>query len=564
MKKILKNKYSQVLLFFLLLVFINSVVSRFTYRLDLTEEKRYTLNNNTKDLLKKLDDEVYIKIYLDGDLPVNFKKFQRAIINTLKDFKSYSSANVEYTLINPTASTKKEERFRFYNYLYKKGITPVEIQEQDVDKKSETMLFPAVIVSYKGKELGVNLLQSNSQLKKGSEENINASIKDLEYRISNAIRKLTRKKVEKIAFIEGQGELTQIEVASITKVLSEYYQIDRGNLVGKLNQLNDYKALIIASPLLKFSNEDKYILDQYVMQGGNILFMLEGVNVRMDSLNTKPYTLAMPMSVNLEDMLFKYGVRINPDLVEDLQCSKIGLATSGYANKTEIKWYPWYFFPQLVSPNDHPVNKYIDLIRTEFISTIDTVNHTPGVKKTILLATSKNSRITSVPLPISFQGINKAPDKNKFRHKPLPVAVLLEGQFTSLFKNRIAPIQAKNYTTKDKSKEAKIVVVSDGDMIRNMISPEGKAYPLGFDRYSQHTFKGNAQFILNTMNYLCGDAKFMSVRNREVKLRLLDKDRLKNEKSFWQFINLGVPIIILIIGGLIFMVIRKRRYSRHL
>ncbi len=561
-EKSIKYPTLSVLAVFLVLIALNLGVSKLSFRLDLTEEKRYTLNPHTIELLKGLNDEVYVKIYLAGKLPVRFKKFQRAIEDKLIDFKEYAGKNLQYVFINPTQSPKKEERFRFYNYLYKNGITPVEIEEQNVDKKSETMLFPAVIISYKGKELGVNLLQSDYRYKAGSEENLNASTKALEYELSNAIRKLAHEKIEKIAFIEGHGELTQAELVSITKTLSEYYEVDRGPLDGQLTKLNQYKALIIAAPLFKFSNTDKYILDQYIMQGGNVLFLVEGVNVRMDSLNTKETTLAMPMSVNLEDMLFKYGIRINPDLVEDLRCSRIGLATAGYSNKPEIKWFPWYFFPLLVSPNDHPINKYIDLIRTEFVSTIDTVNHTPGVEKTILLSTSKNSRITAVPLPISFRGINIKPDPKTFNHAPLPVAVLLEGKFTSLFKNRIPPVSAAGYKPLEQSKGAKIIVISDGDIIRNIISPEGKPYPLGFDRYSQYTFKGNTQFLLNAVNYLCDDQGFMSVRNREVKMRLLDKTKLKNEKTFWQIINVALPLVVLILAGLLFVFIRKGKYGK--
>ncbi len=555
------KSYLRFSLFILLLFILNTIFSKYPFHLDLTQEKRYSLNPKTIQLLKSLDAPINIKIYLKGNIPLKFKNFQRVLRQELSEFQRFASDNIRYKFINPTKSATKKERFKMYDYLHKHGITPIEIKQAGVEKKSETMLFPAAIISYKGKESGVNLLQSSYRYKAGSPENINQSIENLEYEFSNTIRKLMRKKIQKIAFIEGQGELSQLETTSIIKSLSEYYEVDRGSLDGQLNKLNNYKALIIASPIYRFSHVDKYILDQYLMQGGNLLFLLEGVNVRMDSLNNQKTTLAMPMSVNLDDMLFKYGLRINSDLVEDLRCSKIGLSTKSYDNKTEIKWFPWYFFPMLVSPNTHPINKYIDLIRTEFISTIDTVNHTPGVRKTVLLSSSKASRITAVPLALSFQDLNLPPNKASFNHKPLPVAVLLEGKFTSLFKNRIPPLSEKDFKPLNQSKKAKIIVISDGDIIRNIVSPAGNPYPLGFDRYSQYTFKGNTQFLLNALNYLCDDNGLMTVRNREVKLRLLDKTRIKKERTFWQFINIGIPILFLLVGGLLFVFLRKRRYK---
>ena len=558
-----KNKtISSFLAFFLALGIINLIISNLSFSLDLTEEKRFTLSPASVELLEKLESPAVIRVYLGGNMPIDFKRFKESIKAQLTEYKRIAGKNIQFVFINPTENPNKEERFALYQYLYKNGITPIEAKEEGIEQSSETMLFPAAIISYNNKELGVNLLQSDYRFSPESPENINQSAQALEYEFTNALRKIMRKKTEKIAFVEGHGELSEVELASISRTLAEYYQIDRGSLAGQLDQLNDYKALIIASPLYKFTNEEKYVLDQYIMQGGSVLFMLEGVNIRMDSLNTQSTTLAIPASVNLEDLLFKYGLRINADIVEDLRCSKIGLSTHGYNNKTEIKWFPWHYFPMLVSENNHPINKYIDLIRTEFISTIDTVNKTEGLKKTILLSSSTSSRISATPLPISFLNINIPADKNTFNHKPLPVAVLLEGSFTSLYKTRIVPIEKLGYKKIENSKKTKIIVISDGDMIRNIISPEGKPYPLGFDRYSQQTFKGNTQFLLNSINYLIEDESVMTTRNREIKHRPLNKKKIKREKTKWQLINVLLPFIILILGGILFNILRKQKYSQ--
>jgi ABC-2 type transport system permease protein len=546
------------------LFIINYLTQFLSFRIDLTEEKRFTLNNSSIELLKNLEHPLEIRVYLQGTMPAPFKRLKRELESQLQQYKQLAGKNIRFEFINPTEKSNQEERFKLYKYLYELGITPIEIKEEGLEKSSETMVFPAAVVVYGDKKLGVNLLQSDYRYLAGSEENINQSIQALEYELTNSIRKIIRSKTDKIAFIEGHGELSETELLSISSSLAEYYQIDRGSLIGQLGQLDDYKALLIASPIYPFNNEEKYVLDQYIMQGGSVLFLLEGVNVRMDSLNNQTTTLAMPLSVNLDDLVFRYGLRINADLVEDLRSSRIGLSTIGYNNQTEIKWFPWYFFPMLVSQNNHPINKYIDLIRTEFISTIDTVNKTPGIKKTVLLETSPMSKISATPLPISFQDINIPPDKNRFTHKPLPVAVLLEGKFSSLFENRMAPVEKQGFTKATISKNAKIIVISDGDIIRNLVSPEAKPYPLGFDRYSQQIYKGNTQFLLNAINYLAEDESFMYTRNREIKLRPMDKKKIAEQKFFWQFLNVGLPIILLIIIGIAFQWGRKRKYARQL
>lgn len=554
--------WRKFLIVLLAVIGVNILGSYVYFRVDLTAEKRYSLHTTTKEMLKKLDKELIVKIYLESDnLPIQFARLQKALTELLAEFDQYTKEDIFISFINPTEATDKEKRYSMYKYLQELGLKPFELQQSDVDSKESLLLFPSMVVSYNGMETGVNLLKKEATVLPGSELNIQNSIQSLEYELSNAIKKLSENQTRKVAFIEGHGELNEYEVASIANSLSEYYEVQRGSLTGQLGNLHVFDALIIAKPTQKFSEADKYILDQYVMHGGKILFMLEGAQVEMDSLNRQPQTLAIPFTNNLEDMLFKYGVRINADLVEDMQCTQIGVSTNGYDGQAVIKWYPWTYFPLLLTNNSHSINKYLDVIRTEFISTVDTVNPDLPVKKTVLLSTSSYSRITGMPIPIHFDNLGKPVQVADFKSPSKPVAVLLEGKFTSIFANRPAPLEKEGYTPKFESDAGKVIVVSDGDMIKNIVSDKGEPYPLGFDRYAKKVFAGNTQFIVNAVNYLCDDEGLMTIRNREIKLRLLDKPRIKDEMHFWQSINVGGTLILITLFSFVLMYLRKKKYA---
>jgi len=534
-------------------------------RFDLTSEGRYTLSNYTKNILKKLNDKVYIKVYLDGDgLPTTLKNYRKEIKEELDEFKIYANNNLEYEFINPSESADKEIRFSLYKNLSDKGIVPIQTNEITEDgKSSQKMVFPGAIISYKGKETTINLLKSSVNSIPESEENVNNSIQSLEYELTNAIQKLSKDKKPEIAFIEGHGELNEYEVMDISSILSEYYLVKTGSINGKLGILDNFKAIIIAKPQKQFTEQDKFVIDQYIMNGGNVLWLIDGCKTNMDSLFISGNTISLAQDLNLNDMFFQYGARINNDLLQDKFSSPIGLTAKGADEKPIIKQYPWYYFPVILTKNNHVISKYLNYIKTEFVSTIDTVGKNPNIKKTILLNSSPKSRLEPIPARISFSQINNMPSDKEMIAGEKNIAVLLEGKFTSVFKNR--PIQKyfPNISLPDiliESKHAKIIIVSDGDIIKNEVSRKGKPYPIGFDKFTQQIFKGNQEFILNSLNYLCDDDGLMTIRSRELKMRLLDTVKTTKNKTVIQLLNVLIPLITILFFGILIYLFRKKKF----
>lgn len=565
----------------LLIVVMLNIISSFVFqRFDLTSEKRYTLSSYTKTQLSEMEQQIYITIYLDGGkLPVPFKKMKNSVKELLDEFKIYADDNIEYEFINPNSKDKNEQRILSKRFA-KLGIVPVESSnvEEDEGQATFTNIFPNAIITYTAyyaekdtlitRDIGINLLNNDPNFDPSSEVNINNSINTLEYKLINEINKISRDKKPKIVFIEGHGELPELEVIALQNRLSEYYKVMRGEIGGKHGILNSYKAAIIAKPTTKFSKADKFVLDQYVMNGGKILWLVDGVNVDMDSILKYNKTFAMPANLELlkiEDQLFKYGARVNTDILQDQICSPIMLKGMTQTGEERDHMFNWYYFPVLITKNNHVINKYINVLKTEFVSSLDTVGNNPEIKKTILLATSKNTNKISVnmPLEISFDEINKPADPKHFTAKDIPVAVLLEGRFTSLFKGRMIDNYLDNKSLfVDKSKPTKMIIVADGDIAKNVVKSNGEIQPLGFDKYSLLNFKGNEEFLLNSLNYLCDDEGLMTIRARQFKLRLLDKDLVKKQKLFWQTINVVLPIFIVILFGIFMFFYRKIKYGR--
>ncbi len=546
----------------LIIVLLNYIVSFIHFRLDLTSENRYTLKPATEQILETLEDAVYIKIYLEGDgLPVKFRKLQRAIKELLNEFEVIAGEPFYFEFINPDEDYDKKARRALYNQLSSKGLSPVELKEKsEGGKMSRKIIFPGAVIVHQGREIAINLLKNNQAA--SAEVNINNSIQALEYEFINAIKKLATEKRQRIAFTEGHDELMDPWVGDIMSQLSEYYQVERALLNDTTPLSHDFSLLIIAKPKKMFTEKEKYKLDQYIMHGGNVLWMVEGVKASMDSLREQPQFIAMPNDLNLSDQLFRYGARINPALVEDWQCAPVGVARPGPDGRPNIKLFPWQFFPLLLTQNNHPVNKYLNFIRTEFISPVDTVGSSTEVKKTVLLQTSKNSKIRTTPSPVSLSLIREFNEAD-FSGSPKNIAVLLEGTFNSVFKNRmIHDFTESPDDFREKSALAKMIIIGDGDMIKNEVSAEGEIYPLGFDRHSQKTYPGNAEFFVNAVNYLCDDAGLMSVRARELKIRLLDKEKIRNQQITWQVINTIAPVLIVIIAGVIITFLRRKKYAK--
>ncbi|MCD6555897.1 MAG: gliding motility-associated ABC transporter substrate-binding protein GldG [Bacteroidales bacterium] len=563
----IKNKAVRLIVSYLIIIVAAYLLSIKFLRFDLTSEGRYTLSKYTKNILENLNDKIYVKVYLTGEgLPITLKNYKRNIKEELDEFKVFAGENLDYEFIDPSESKDKEVRFGLYKSLTDKGLLPIETSEVTEDGKTSTkMVFPGALISYKGKEIAVNLLKSAAGSAPESEENVNNSVQSLEYELTNAVQKLSRDKKPEIAFIEGHGELNEYQLMDISTVLSEYYTVKTGKLGGRPGILDEFKAVIIAKPMQKFSEQDKFVIDQYLMKGGNVMWLLDGTDTNLDSLFITSSTIALPQDNNLDDMLFQYGVRVNKNLLLDKFSSAIGITMQGPDGKPYIKNYPWYYFPVIVSDNKHVISKYLNYIKTEFVSTIDTVGYNKNVKKTVLLKSSEYTMNDPIPARISLEQVNHMPADNEMHGGRKNLAVLSEGKFTSIFKNR--PIEKyfpdlRSSDVIEESKPAKMIVISDGDIIRNEVSQDGKPYPIGFDRFTRHVFKGNKELILNAVNYLCDDGGLMTIRSRELKMRLLNHDKVSKNRFFIQLINVLLPVLLILIFGMIVLFIRKKKYGK--
>jgi len=551
----------------IIIVLFNILSQFFFFRIDMTSDKRYTLNDATKNILSQLDDIVYIKFYLDGEMPPGFKRLKDAVTEMLDEFKVIAGDNIEYEIIDPYNEEDESNRKKVLKQLYDMGLDPVNVYEKEKGEKTQKILFPGAVIYYKDKYIPVNFLEQS--LNKTPEENLNSSVEDVEYKLVNSIHKLMQKEKKKIAFLSGHGELDANYLADILQTLSQDYYVRRIKINGQLRALKDYDAIVIAKPDSGFDKYDKYIIDQFIMNGGKSLWVVDGADVSLDSLAYQNYTYALDLigRINLMDMLFKYGVGINPNLVQDVQCAMIPINVALANEPPRFQMFPWVYSPLVIPSPGHTISKNLNLVKGEFTSTIDTVGHNPNVKKTILLTTSKYTRILNVPVQVSLSIASMEPDLRLFAYSYVPVGVLLEGKFESAFKNRLTPESQKDMSEKlgfkTESKPTKMIVISDGDMIKNQISRvRGKIvpFPLGYDRYTRQTY-GNKEFFLNAINYLLDDVGLLNVRARDIKLRLLDKEFLSKTLLYIQLFNVVLPIVLLIIFGIIYSIIVKKKYT---
>ncbi len=574
-KNIKQNNIFQLLLGIIIIILINIISSYVFKRIDLTSENRYSLSDATKTMLNDLDDYVYFRVYLEGDFPAGFKRLRNATREMLDEFSAYSDY-IDYEFINPSETDDPKERRNTYQLLMERGLQPTDLQVKTNEGMSTKIIFPGAIATYKSSEVPVELL--NSQMGVPPEAVLNNSIQALEFKLANAINKLTKTRKPKIAFIKGHGELSVQETADIMNTLSNDYTVERISLDGQLNSLaerlprdsaetmitNKYDALVIAKPVKPFRKEDKYIIDQFIMRGGKVLWLVDPVFASMDSIKDQESTMGITMDINIDDQLFNYGVRLNTNLLMDLTALPIPLHVGQMGDQPQIDFFPWYYFPLITPMSDHPVVKNLNAIKTQFISSIDTIS-VPYVKKTILLKTSPYTRVVNTPAYITLRILRETPDEEKFSGPPEPVAILLEGNFESVFKNRIPPEIANNKDIGylEKSKPTKMIVVSDGDIIKNQIHiSQGYPLPLGYDQFTGRTY-GNKEFIINALNYLVDESGLISIRSREIKLRLLDKTKISGNKLLIQIINIILPILIILIFGIISNWLRKRKYKRN-
>ena len=545
----------------LIIIFLNYIGSFFFHRFDLTSEKRFTLTPSSVQLAKDLKDIVFVKVYLDGDFPgaAGFKRLRNSTKELLDEFRAYSGDNIQYEFIDPNALSDKKQREQLFQQLDKKGLVPMNLEVKGEKGVSQQLIFPGAVVSYGGREESWQLLQTQTGV--SPDEQLNNSVQALEYEFSNSIRKLNTGLKPRIAFIEGQHEFDSLQVADVSDALSEYYDVGRIKIDNQLKSLDRLKAVIIARPDSAFNEKDKFILDQYIMKGGNVLWLIDPVRVSYDSLRKSAATIGLENDLNLKDQLFRYGVRVNANLVQDLQCAPIPVNKALAGQTPRFELMPWLFSPLIISTEQHPIVKNLDLIKFDFASSIDTVG-TKGVRKTILLKTSRYTKVVNAPVRINLGIVNVRPDENQFRKSFQPVAVLLEGEFESLYKNRLLPDIAKDSAIayKEKSKPAKMIVVADGDIIGNNIDRNGNIIPLGLDRYTHKTY-ANKTFLLNCVNWLCDDTGLMSARARDIKLRMLNKKKIAAERIKWQLINTASPILLISAMGFLLFFLRKRKYA---
>lgn len=588
-KKILGNKavIKKALLFIIAILGVNVLSSQFYQRIDLTKEKRYTLSESTKSLLSKLDDNAYINIFLEGELPLEYKRLQSATRDMLNEFKYASGGKVRFEFEDVLEDKELKEKEAVLKELYTKGLRIERPETKPDEAPTEKFIIPAGVVFYKGKEYPLNLLKR--EFGKPLEEEINGSVELLEYEIGTAIRKGLAGKELKLAFTAGHGELSDIETADISSALGEFYELERINLnltdsncykifakdvaanpekpvfsvlvEGLIKKLQTYSGVIIAKPRAEFTEPEKFVLDQYVMNGGKVIFLVENLVAEMDSVAKYGEVSTSNHKHNLDDLLFHYGVKVQNTLVQDLQCHGIP-AINQQTNRPGF--FPWIFYPLFNAVDDNPVSKNLENVWGRYCSTLDTTARAT-LNKTVLLRSSPQSRIAANPVFISLNALKTRPNPANFTKGNNITAVLVEGEFTSPFRYREGIKRAFDIPFSEGVKNNAMIVIGDGDLIRNQVK-DGQAYPLGYDRFGSKQFGtpvefANKKFFLNCVDFLCDETNLIEVRSKEVVLRLLDKGKVKNERLFWQSLNMVLPILLIVIFGLINTFYRKRRWK---
>ncbi|SFU46029.1 gliding-associated putative ABC transporter substrate-binding component GldG [Pustulibacterium marinum] len=550
----LKKTIVQILLVAVVLVVINWVFSGLYLRFDVTKDKRYTLSETTLQTLENIEKPLVVDVLLQGDFPAQFKKLQFETKQLLEQYEAENN-NIVFNFINPLEGEENPEQL--INNMMNMGMPPTNIPVTENGRKTVTQIFPWAIANYGQKTVLVPLLINN--FGNDGQENITKSVQQLEYNFTDAITKLTIQQKKRVAILKGNGELDEKYMGDFLVHLKQYYALGKFDFDSlqndpqkTLENLNYFDAAIVAKPTKAFSDNERYILDQYIMNGGKVLWALDKVAVDLDSLqNQTQSTVALPRKLNLDDMLFKYGVRINYNLVEDFISTPI--TVQGQQGKNIP--IDWPLSPIVLSPENHPINKNINVVKLEFANQIDLLDN--GIKETVLLQSSPQSAVEGTPAEISLnQFANLQPQY--FTKGPQNLAVLLEGDFTSAFKNRVKPFDLKTDLTNTKA--GKMIVISDGDIFNYMYANK-KPLVNGIDPWTQQIY-GNKDFLINCMNYLLEDNGLINIRGKEIKLAFLDNQKIENEKWQWKLLNVVLPAVLLIIFGIVFFVLRKRMYTK--
>ena len=532
------------------------------HRFDLTADQRYTLSSTTKNILESVKEPIFIDVYLEGNFPAEFRKLQTETKQLLEEFKAYNS-NVNFVFVNPLENEKEANQMA--EMLFANGMKPINISVNDKGKQSQEMVFPWAVAT-KGEQYAKIQLLKNA-MGASTEEKIASSVQHLEYAITDAIYKVNNEKSKKIAIIKGIGEPNDVYVADFLRTIKDSYFIApftldsvANNPQKTLKDLQGYDLAIITKPTKTFDEKQIQVLDQFVLNGGKSLWMLDQVQADMDSLyNATGEMLAYPKDQSLGEMLFKYGVRVNPDLIKDEMGSPIKLAVGQQGSETVYEQFIWKFAPFTVGQSNHPIVKNIEGVKFDFANSIDTLKN--NIKKTVLLSSSPYASKVGTPSVISLgKTINEKVDpKNMKTINPVPLAVLLEGSFTSVYKNRIVPFKSEGYL--QEGKPTKMIVISDGDIIKNQLDQDGQPMELGYDKWT-NTLYGNKEFLLNAVNYLLDDSGLINLRTKEVKLPLLDKEKVYADYTYIQLIIVVIPLAVLAVFGFVFTYLRRKKYTK--
>ncbi|WP_310994041.1 gliding motility-associated ABC transporter substrate-binding protein GldG [Aequorivita marina] len=559
-----KNNIGFAVLLIIGLVLLNFLGSYFYERFDLTQDKRFTLSEETKEIIAPINSPLLVDVFLEGEFPAEFRRLQSETEQLLDEFSAYNG-NIKFKFINPTEKGSEQFQPQFEKF----GLTPAQVSVTESGKQSTELVYPWALAHHNGKSVKIPLLKN--QLGATSEERVNSSLQNLQYAFADGFKKLATEKSKKVAVLKGNGEYDDRYIADFFATLRDYYFIAPFTLDSvastpekTLRALNTFDLIVVAQPTVAFSDAEKYILDQYLMNGGKALWLLDATQMQADP--TTGETFAFGRDLNLNDFFFRYGIRINPNLVKDVYAAPIVLA-SGEENESQYNKYPWFFSPLSSSANNHPIVTNIEAVKFDYASAIDTLPN--KINKTILLSTSPISKIVGLPIPIDYneeipknlQVVNEGPNPKEFNAGEIPLAVLLEGQFTSVFKNRVKPVKLQGALKNiDEGKASKMVVISDGDVIKNQMQGN-RPLELGFDK-TTNSFYGNKEFLLNTVNYLLDDSGLINIRTRQIAVPFLDQQKTADQRTKWQALNLLLPLGLLLVFGIGFNYYRRRKYTR--
>lgn len=559
--KSMKANLKNLLTIIGILVVINVISHFFFKRIDLTADQRYTLSETSLNIIKEVKEPLYVDVFLEGNFPGEFKKLQTETRQLLEEFKAYNS-NIVFDFVNPLEDGDETETMQQF---LDRGLTPINVTLDDKGKQTQEVVFPWAVVTYGNKSTKVPLLKN--MMGASTAEKVVSSVQHLEYAFANAFNTVAKSKEKKVAIIKGNGEMHELLIADFLKSVRENYYIGPFTLdsvatspQNTIKALKKYDLAIIAKPTETFTDEEKQVLDQFIINGGKTMWLIDQVTMEMDSLYTETGSnLAYPRDLNLNDMFFKYGIRIKPDLIKDLQASPIALATGKQGSATQYTQFPWLYSPAIFPEIKNPIVSNLDMIKFEFANPIELLKN--DIKKTVLLTSSKYSKPVGTPIEVSLNMVGEQPDPKEFAQNTgyIPTAVLLEGKFNSVYQNRVLPFEDKTFSATGKS--TKMIVISDGDVVKNQLDKNYQPLELGYDKWTNKLY-ANKEFMMNCINYLLDDNGLINIRSKEVDLPLLDQEKVYENYTQSQIITVGLPIVILSLFGIAFTFLRKRKYGK--